>query len=112
MIIITKNTYSGTYAGVYGYDAVSVECDFTNAKGQLVGYFAGHNHADTVNNDNGFNIVITRCDAKEENTEALKNERVAGTTTEQSFDVFTVNKATRTIHATKIGAGADRTISY
>lgn len=107
-----KNTYSGTYAGVYGYDAVSVECDFTNAKGELVGYFAGHVHKDSLNTDSGFNIITTRCDAKEENTDALNNERIAGTITEQSFDVFTVNKATRTIYATKIGAGVDRTISY
>ena len=97
---------------VSGYDAVSVNCDFTSAKGELVGYFAGHNHVDSLNTASGFNIVTTRCDAKEENTDALKAERVEGTITEQSFDVFTVNKKTRTIHATKIGAGADRVMGY
>lgn len=97
---------------VSGYDAVSVNCDFMSAKGELVGYFAGHNHVDSLNTASGFNIVTTRCDAKEENTDALKAERVEGTITEQSFDVFTVNKKTRTIHATKIGAGDDRTIEY
>ena len=96
----------------HGYDYVSVDCDFTNAKGELVGYFAGHTHVDSVNTVYGFNIVTTRCDAKEENTTDLNNERVKDTITEQSFDVFTVNKATRTIYATKIGAGDNRTISY
>ena len=95
-----------------GYDAVSVDCDFTNAKGSLVGYFAGHVHTDHLHTSFGLNIITTRCDAKEENTEDLKAERVAGTVTEQSFDVFTVNKATRTIYSTKIGAGSDRVISY
>ncbi len=95
-----------------GYDYVSVNVDFSEAKGELVGYFAGHVHCDHVHTSFGLNIITTRCDAKEENTDALKNERVSGTTTEQSFDVFTVNKATRTIHATKIGAGADREILY
>lgn len=110
-VIITVNEEI-TEGTISGYDAVEVDCDFTNAKGELVGYFAGHVHKDSLNTDSGFNIITTRCDAKEENTDALKNERIEGTTTEQSFDVFTVNKATRTIYATKIGAGDNRTISY
>lgn len=110
-IVITVNEEI-TESADGGYDAVSVSCDFSNSKGELVGYFHGHTHLDSVNNSNAFKIIGTRCDAKEENTEALNNERVAGTITEQSFDVFTVNKATRTIHVTKIGAGDDREISY
>jgi hypothetical protein len=112
-VIITVNeeiVEGGAVGG--GYDAVSVDCDFSNAKGELVGYFAGHVHNDRVHDSYGFNIVTTRCDAREEHTDTLRNERVEGTTTEQSFDVFTVNKAERKIYATKIGAGADREISY
>lgn len=67
--------------------------------------FKGYNHNLRIGNGEFY-------DAKEENTTALKNERVAGTTTEQSFDVFTVNKAEKKIFATKIGAGADRVINY
>jgi predicted phosphodiesterase len=107
---VNKTTYSGSYAGEYGYDAVSVNVDFTDVKGTFVGYFHGHTHIDSVNTSNGFNIIGTRCDAKEENTDALKNERVEGTVTEQSFDVFTVTPTK--IYATKIGAGVDREISY
>ncbi len=101
--------------------AVTVEADFTAAKGELIGLFAGHAHADNYwrpgliyNNweDSKFGIFTTRCDAKTENTAALQTQRVAGTVTEQSFDVFTVNRANRTISATKIGAGEDRVISY
>lgn len=104
-----------------GYDYVSVNADFTNAKGELIGLFAGHVHADfywrpgLIYNDwedSKFGIITTRCDARTENTSDLMAQRVAGTVTEQSFDVFTVNRATRTITATKIGAGDDRVISY
>jgi hypothetical protein len=122
-IVITVNeeityTESGGGDNGSGYDAVSVDCDFSNSKGTLICYNAGHTHQDKISTScypSGaltFPIITTRCDAKEENTDALKAERVAGTTTEQSFDVFTVNKKTKTIHATKIGAGSDRTINY
>ena len=114
-IIVTINeeiTYTESGGGGNGYDYVSVNADFTNAKGNIVGYFSGHKHIDEDYND-GIKIVITRCDGfQQENTEALRNERVKGTDTEYSFDVFTVNKATNKIYATKIGAGADREISY
>lgn len=108
-------------ASTEGFDAVSVSVDFAEAKGTLVSYHGGHVHKDgawgTSYAWNGaehsdFYVIATRSDGAEENEEALKAERIAGTTTEQSFDVFTVNKATRTIHVTKIGAGADREISY
>jgi hypothetical protein len=110
-VIITVNEEI-VEGAVTGYDAVSVDCDFSNAKGELIGYFAGHNHIDSNTITNGVSVITTRCDGNEENDETLKAERVAGTTTEQSFDVFTVNKKTGTIHATKIGAGSDREISY
>ena len=112
-VIITVNEeIKETVVTTGGYDSVSVDVDFTAAKGNLVGYFAGHVHVDNNTVTGGVPVITTRCDAKEENTDALKTERVVGTTTEQSFDVFTVNTKTKTIHATKIGAGGDRTITY
>lgn len=96
----------------HGYDYVSVDCDFSQAKGNLIGYFSGHIHADVVNTAFGFNVISTRCDAAEENDAELKAERDKGTVKEQSFDVFTVDKAKGTIYATKIGAGDDREISF
>lgn len=105
-----KTTYSGSCAGEYGYDSVSVTVDFTNAKGTFIGYFHGHIHSDSLNTTEGFPIIGTRSDAVEEYTEELRDERVAGTVTEQSFNVFTVTP--KKIYATKIGAGIDREISY
>lgn len=95
----------------HGYDYVSVNTDFSEAKGNFIGYFAGHTHSDENNDEIGFPCITTRCDAQSENDDT-KYERVEGTTTEQSFDVFTVNKKTKKIYATKIGAGSDREISY
>lgn len=112
-VIVTVNEeIKETVVTTGGYDSVSVDVDFSNAKGNLVGYFAGHVHVDNNTVTGGVPVITTRCDGKQENTDALKAERVEGTTTEQSFDVFTVNTKTKTIHATKIGAGSDRTISY
>ena len=97
-----------------GYDTVNVDVDFTNAKGEFVGYFSGHAHADYYYDsaNYGIDIITTRCDGHQENDSTLYAEREAGTIREQSFDVFTVNKAERKIYATKIGAGSDRAITY
>lgn len=105
----------------HGYDYVSVNADFTNAKGEFIAYFHGHEHQDKDYTRDSIKDIATRCDSHQENVDgngetveddALYNERIAGTVTEQSFDVFTVNRATRKIYATKIGAGIDREISY
>ena len=114
-IIITADEQILESSGGSGYDAVSVEADFTNAPGELVGYFCGHIHSDNIYGYAdyfGFNIITHRCDAAQENDSTLLEERVAGTITEQSFDVVTVNRAARTICCTKIGAGADREATY
>lgn len=114
-IIVTLNEQILESSGESGYDAVSVDADFTNAPGELVGWFCGHIHSDNIYGYAdyfGFNIVTHRCDAAEENDAALKAERIAGTITEQSFDVVTVSRATRKIYCTKIGAGADREAAY
>lgn len=105
---VNRSEYNESYEGQDGYGAVSVDVKFTNVKGILVGYFHGHTHIDSVNTSKGFNIIGTRCDAQEENNATLNAERVTGTITEQSFDIFTVTSDR--IYATKIGAGTDREI--
>ena len=109
-IIITVN--EEIIEAEHGYDYVNINADFSNAKGKLVGYFAGHTHADASTTTGNIPCITTRSDAKEENNQDLKDERIAGTITEQSFDVFTVNKAEGKIYATKIGAGSNRVIGY
>lgn len=117
-------SFSGSYGTRGAWDYVSLTgIDFSGAKGNFIGYFAGHLHADCLFSGGIYNfpVITSRCDSYNENVfsdngtdvdEQLREERVKGTATEQSFDVFTVNKSTRTIYATKIGAGADREIDY
>jgi hypothetical protein len=123
---VGRKTYVGSFTATQedDFDAISVDVDFTHAKGKLIAYFGGHIHEDhnaAINYtwsgrlmEYAFHIIVTRCDAREENPAGgtLWNERIAGTITEQSFDVFTVNRATKKIYATKIGAGSDREINY
>lgn len=106
-----RAAFQGSFAGTMGWDAVTIQADFTQASGEVIAAVAGHSHADTAG-IYGIPVITTRCDAAEENDSQQKAERVAGTTTEQSFDVFTVDRGSRTIHVTKIGAGEDRTIPY
>lgn len=107
-----KTAFTGSFDGTHGTDAVSITVDFTGAKGQYIAHFAGHSHADAAGVWDGITVITTRCDAQEENDAALSAERLAGTVTEQSFDVFTVDRSKRTIYATKIGAGEDRAIEF
>lgn len=109
-----KTTYAGSWSGSADYDAVTVTADFTAAKGEFVAWFAGHAHNDYLyaNTDWGIDIITTRSDAAVENTTALLEERVAGTITEQCLDVFTVNRKTGIVNATRIGVGDDRYFKY
>lgn len=118
---LTYNTDDDNTEFVRGYDTVVVDVDFSNAKGKIISYHGGHTHKDIAwGKDYGWNgaeksdfyIISTRSDAREENESSLISERVAGTITEQSFDVFTINRATGKLYATKIGAGNDREIYY
>ncbi len=99
------------------YDYVSLDVDFTHAKGQIIGYFSGHTHKDLelTADDWSIKTITGRCDGRAEDSASeavLDANRTVGTITEQSFNVFTVNKKTHRIHATKIGAGEDREIAY
>lgn len=109
-VIITVN--QPIVEAEHGYDYVSVNKDFTNAKGKFIAYFHGHEHQDKDYTRDSIKDIATRCDAQEEYEEVDRAERVKGTITEQSFDVFTINKAKKKIYATKIGAGVDREINY
>lgn len=109
-----KVTWGGTATETNPYDAISLDVDFSSYKGKLLGYFAGHSHNDYLYDTANWGIpmIITRCDGFNENLGTLLDERKAGTVTEQSFDVFTVNKNNEKIYATKIGAGSDRIITF
>ncbi len=88
---------------------VSFDVDFTSqGNGVVVGLFSGHIHQDGQMVSNGINCVETSCSL----CHAGDTGRVAGTLTEDCWDIFSVNKAARTINAHRFGYGSDRTITY
>lgn len=108
-----KTSYSGAFtSGVDGWNNVSVDCDFSNYKGSIICYIAGHWHRDLTENKslNGVPIVLVTS-AKDDRDTSLP-ARVDGTDTETAFDVVVVNRKTRKIHCVRCGAGDDRIISY
>lgn len=104
-----KTTYTKEYAGTAenGFDSVTINADFTSAKGNFVGYFAGHLHDGYHYTNASYGIDMIGIPADRQRT-----GMTAGTTTEQSFDVVTVDTVNKKIYCTKIGFGDDREISY
>lgn len=92
----TRSTY--TYSGL--------ELDYTSATGQVICVLSGHTHRDDdyLLSDNT-PVICTTTDSMEE---LGSNTRVAGTISEQAFDVVTIDKANAKIMLTRIGAGANR----
>lgn len=80
--------------------------DFSSYNGEIACYLAGHVHSDNVITDGGITYVTTLNDSLDRRASS------GGTTNEQAFDVFTLNKGTKTLKATRIGSGSDRTITY
>ncbi len=110
-----KTAYRGEYPGKAenGFDKVSVDVDFSNAKGALVGYFSGHIHADSVEYVEDIPVLTTTCVAHHKRKFPDRTEEeITGTLDECSLDVFTVNPEKRTVFATRIGYGKDRTFTY
>ena len=109
----SKTTYSNTYGTVGNYDYVSVNVDFAQAKGSVLAAFGGHVHGDGQNTDYSFPIITSASD-NTDNVKVSSGDSYTvvsgeqGTITEQSFDVFTVDRQAGFIYATKIGFGEDR----
>lgn len=109
-----KKQYTGASANNVRADLqVNVNCNFTGKGGNVICVVSGHMHEDTmVNNAHGTDIycIETLNDSMDVwNTSPTKTK---GTTTEQAFDIFTINKATRTVDITRIGAGENRQFRY
>lgn len=108
-----RTTFSGRYTvGVDGWNNSVIDVDFTDAMGEVIALFAGHIHQDSVDTTTMSCPIITITSAGAPVNTGDQPERIFGTDTETSFDVVTINRKTRTIHCTRIGAGEDRTIPY
>lgn len=85
---------------------------WNNINADFIGIIAGHTHLDysTTEPVNGYLLIACNCDTLSGNNSGYT--RTAGTTSEQSFDVFHIDKANKHLYATRIGAGTDRDWSY
>lgn len=81
-----------------------------NYKGTLLMWLAGHAHNDEHAMISGVNVITIDADCFLQTTGSAA--RTKGTISEHAFDIFTVDKANRTIYATRIGAGTDRTYTF
>ena len=111
-----KKAFTGSYtAGVDGWSNSSINVSFANAKGEIIAVVAGHVHGDSIDTDTASCPVITILSAGASANEPYYESapaRTKGTDTETSFDIVTVNRKTRMIYCTRIGAGSDRSVSY
>lgn len=96
---------------VIGGNTYTWNLDFTGKARTFVGAFIGHSHLDGYYiYNNRFPVIATLCD-----TGAYRDShpyRIAGTITEQAFDVVQIDIATQRIYCTRIGFGNDRTFSF
>lgn len=86
-----------------------------NAK--IIAVICGHCHTDySTASEYGYPIISTTCDSYVQQitfNDPPEITRTLGTITEQAFDVIHINKDTKTITYTRIGAGSEtRTFTY
>ncbi len=89
---------------------VKINADFKNKKrGNIIALFAGHHHADIVKYTNaGLPIIFTGCTI-------MYNygvKRTDGDKSELLFDIVTVDRNSKKLHITRVGAESDRIVEY
>lgn len=114
-----RTTYTGTYTGELSWQNVSVNCDFTNAKGNLVAMFTGHTHQDLIypegNASTAVDIpVITVTCAANSPYGTNPPTRTLGTASETALDIVSIDTENLKIYMTRIGdiGAVERIVSY
>lgn len=107
-----SGNYWGTNVTDTTYKSVSVNVDFSDAKGEIIAYFHGHNHKDIVDTASYTfpRIVITTSGGDVRDSDPVT--RVPGTATETVLDLVTIDRDAKIIYCTRFGAGYDRVIPY
>ena len=98
----------GTYS--FQNSGSPIHADFTDSTSKVACHIAGHCHGDYSHTDENVLTITTTCDAHYNDDPAV--ERTSGTTTEQAFDVFSIDTTKREIKTVRFGAGENRTWNY
>ena len=106
--VALSNTYWGTGAE---YANTTINVDFKNAKGSILGWFNGHIHNDTVNTSAYsmlpmFSITTAGGDVRDSYYTNGTLTRTKGKATETAIDLVTITS--EYIYFTRIGSGYDR----
>lgn len=106
-----ENSQTGSDYPIENYqEVIDVLNVFVEDGGTVICWLAGHSHVDRQFKLGDINIILTLNDNPGREPESP--EKIAGTTTEQAFDIFTVDKEKRVVHITRVGAGEDREFKY
>ena len=105
--------YSGSYGSEGEWDYVSVTCDFSSGHpAQLVGFFAGHVHRDTMDTDSYAWPVVTITSDADLSYDETEAERTLGTDREHALDIVTIDRENGLVSLTRLGVGGDRAFSF
>ena len=114
-----RTTFTDTYTGEYDWENVSVNCDFTNAKGNLIAMFTGHTHQDLIypegNASTAVDIpVITITCAANSPYGTNPPTRTLGTSSETALDIVSIDTENLNIYMTRIGTlgSEERSVVY
>lgn len=109
---------SGNYTyGTHGtWDAVNVTVDYASKahRAEIIGVFNGHEHEDIIDTETySFPTVRIICDSgmSAQNSSYI-GERKFGTDTEHAIDFVTINRTTKNVSLTRLGAGYERNREY
>ena len=99
-----------------GWSSYNKRVDFTSQGAMnLIGWFSGHTHIDSLSKVNGVNYVNTVCGYpyNVQDSQSMKNYTMTdGTYTEFGVDVCSLNKSERKLTLHRFGVGTDRVITY
>lgn len=109
-----RTTYEGSYIGVEEWQSTHIAVNYKYANGEILAVFQGHNHEDAVHDFFQkvpcINVTTAGAYWAARGDSAL--ERTKGTTTEFAVDVVVIDRESRRIYLTRVGAGDDRVIVY
>lgn len=91
------------------YTMISIEKDFTSAKGKVIAYFHGHIHKDTIDNTTNTFIVASITTAGADVRDTNPPLRTAGTATETALDIVIITD--EKIYFNRLGAGESREVA-
>lgn len=104
--------YSGAYGTEEAWDYVSVACDYSAGnRAQIIGFFAGHAHKDTLDVSAYAYPVITITSDADLSYDENEETRVMGTDNEHALDIVTIDREHNLVSMTRLGVGGDRSYS-